>query len=80
MFPLGRRRPDPEDVGIVNPPAEPSAAERSIDPARLIRLFDEWTHAAQQCGAKELANMIQDERIELTRRRVPVVPGRGHHG
>jgi hypothetical protein len=71
--------PDPErqpEVTMVVPPAEPPVTPRPIDRARLIRLFDQWTRTAQQCGAKELANMIQDERIEMSRRPVNAVPGR----
>lgn len=76
MFPLRGRKP-PVEVATVTPPAEPSAGERApkIDLSRVLKLIDEWTYAAQQCGATELANMIQDERIELTRRAVPAVPG-----
>ena len=73
MFGLGNpNRPRPQ-------PVEPDATERitrapaTIDRDEVLAMLDAFTYEAHKCGARGLADLIQDQRLVLKPVRRPTV-------
>ena len=78
MFGIGNpnRRPQVDNVVA---PAEPSRTEpapKAIDRGEVLAMLDAFTYEAHKCGARGLADLIQDQRLVLKPVRRPTVVAR----